>query len=131
MAALTTNAGEEWVVDKLMNKSGTGVGAEAPEFLQFGTGAAPTETSTALTTAAQARVAATLSKVGAGDAALLRIVGTITADATRTITEVGVFNLAGTGVPATGGTLVFASDHPSTPLNSGEGIQYTIDVNPE
>jgi hypothetical protein len=127
MAALTTNAGEEWIVDKLLD-----TGLARPEYLQFGTGAAPTETSTALTTAVQNRVLATLSKVGSGDAAVLRIVGTITADASRTITEVGVFTTAGSGgPPATGGTMVFASDHTSTVLANGEGIAYQIDVNPE
>lgn len=126
MAALTTNAGEEWIVDKLLD-----AGLARPEYLQFGTGAAPTETSTALTTAVQTRVLATLAKSGSGDAAVLRITGTLTANATRTITEVGVFTTAGSGDPATGGTMVFASDHSSTLLNNGEGIAYTIDVNPE
>ena len=128
MAALTTNAGEEWVVDKMLQTGAPG----RPEYLQWGTGAAPTETSTALTAANGTRVLATLSKVGSGDAAVLRIVGTITAGGALTITEVGVFDAAGAGgPPATGGTMIFASDHTSTVLASGEGIAYQIDVNPE
>ena len=126
MAALVTNFGEEWVVDKLRDKSGTGVGAQAPEYVGWGTGAAPTETSTDLTTAApEARTQCTLSKVGTGDAAVMRAVGTITATAARTITEVGLFH------SSTGANMIVGSDHTSTVLATGEGIQYTIDINPE
>lgn len=130
MAALTTNVGEEYTVDKLLDK--TGSITTRPEYLGWGTGAAPGETATDLTTAAnESRVLATCTKSGTGDSATYHIVGTITAGGARTITEVGVFTTAGTGNPPTGGSLIFASDHTSTVLASGEGIQYTIDVNPE
>ena len=125
MAALVTNAGEEWVVDKLMGTGGT-VTARA-EYIGWGTGAAPTETSTTLTTEVTdtARATATISKVGTGDTAVYRAVGTITATTARTITEVGLFTASSAGV------LVVASDITSTVLATGEGIQFTIDINPE
>jgi hypothetical protein len=125
MAALVTNAGEEYVVDKLMDK--TGSITTRPEFIGWGTGAAPTETSTTLTTEVTdtARATATISKVGTGDAAVYRAVGTLTATQARTITEVGLFTASSAG------TLVVASDITSTVLATGEGIQFTIDINPE
>lgn len=119
MAALITNLGEEQIVDKLLaSPIWTHIG--------WGTGAAPTETSTDLTTAgAEARVAVSNAKVGTGDAALLRVTGTITATGAKTVTEVGLF----TGT--TGANMGVASDHAGTPLAIGEGIAYTIDINPE
>ena len=124
MAALVTNAGEEYVVDKLMDK--TGSITTRPEYIAWGTGAAPTETSTTLTTeSAESRTLATISKTGSGDTAKYQAVGTITATGSRTITEVGLLTAATTG------TLVVASDHTSTALATGEGIQYTITIDPE
>lgn len=124
MAALVPNSGEEWVVDKLMGTGGT-VTARA-EYIAWGTGAAPTETSTTLTTeSAEARTLATITKTGSGDTAKYQAVGTITASAGRTITEVGLLTASSAGV------LVVASDITSTVLASGEGIQFTITVDPE
>jgi hypothetical protein len=124
MAALVTNAGEEYAVDKLLDKTGS-ITTRA-EYIAWGTGAAPGETATTLTTeSAEARVLATCSKVGSGDAAVYRAVGTMTASAGRTITEVGLLTASSVG------TLFVASDHTSTVLLTGEGIQYTIDINPE
>lgn len=124
MPALVTNAGEEYVVDKLMDK--TGSITTRPEYIAWGTGAAPTEASTTLTTeSAEARTLGTISKVGTGDAAVYRAVGTITATGARVITEVGLLTAS------TVGTLVVASDITSTTLATGEGIQFTIDINPE
>lgn len=124
MAALVTNAGEEYAVDKLLDK--TGSITTRPEYIAWGTGAAPTETSTTLTAeSAEARTLASMSKTGSGDTAKMQAVGTITATAGRTITEVGLLTASSTG------TLFVASDHTSTVLLSGEGIQYTITVDPE
>lgn len=120
MAALITNLGEEQVVDKL-------VASPIWTHIGWGTGAAPSETSTDLATAAaEARVAVANAKVGSLDACVLRVTGTITAGGARTITEVGLFTGAANG--ATAGVL---SDHASTVLASGEGIAYQIDINPE
>lgn len=119
MAALVSNQGEEQVVDRLLAGPWTHIG--------WGTGVAPSETSTDLATAApEARVAATVTKVGTGDAAVARYTGTLTASAGRTITEVALF----TGL-ANGATAGVLSDHASTVLATGESIAYTIDINPE
>ncbi len=121
MAALVTNLGEEQVVDKLL-------ASPIWTHMGWGTGAAPSETSTDLATAAsEARVAVANAKVGTLDAALLRVTGTITcAGAGKTITEVGLFTALATANVA--GVL---SDHAATILAVGEGIAYTIDINPE
>lgn len=120
MAALITNLGEEQVVDSLLADTiwthigwGTSSTAEA-------------ETQTDLVAAsAEARVAATLSKVGSGDAAVYRMVGTITSAGAQTIREVGWF--ASSSTANMGGRAV----HADTPLSAGESIAYQIDVNPE
>lgn len=119
MAALVSNLGEEQVVDKL-------VASPIWTHIGWGTGAAPTETSTDLATpAAEARVAVSSAKVGTLDSAVLRVTGTIVAGGARTITEVALF----TG--ASGANAGVLSDHTSTVLAAGEGIAYQIDINPE
>lgn len=124
MAALVTNAGEEYCVDKLLDK--TGSITTRPEYIAWGTGGAPTETSTTLTTeSSEARTLATCTKTGSGDTAKYQAVGTITATGSRTITEVGLLTASSAG------TLFVASDHSSTALLTGEGIQYTITIDPE
>lgn len=120
MAALVTNQGEEQVVDSLVADTtwshigwGTSLTAEA-------------ETQTDLVAAsAEARVAAVISKVGVGDAAVYRATGTITSASAQTIREVGLF------ASGTTANLGVRAVHADTPLAIGEGIAYTIDINPE
>lgn len=102
-------------------------------YLQWGTGAgtaAVADTglfSTASTT--ESRTAGTLSQVtGAQTNSKIRTVGTITAAGARTITEVGIFDAAGSGSPPTGGNFFVHADHGSTVLANGDSIQYTIDI---
>ncbi len=120
MAALVTNQGEEQVVDSLIADT-------IWSHIGWGTSAtAEAETQTDLVAAsAEARVAATLSKVGTGDTAVYRAVGTITSASAQTIREVGLFasgSTANMGVRAV---------HADTLLAIGESIAYQIDVNPE
>lgn len=120
MAALVTNQGEEQVVDSMIADTiwshigwGTSSTAEA-------------ETQTDLVAAAaEARVAASLSKVGTGDTAVYRATGTLTSASGQTIREVGLF------ASATTANLGVRAVHADTALLTGEGIAYTIDVNPE
>lgn len=120
MAALITNLGEEQVVDSMIaDTTWTHIG--------WGTSAtAEAETQTDLVAAsAEARVAATLSKQGTGDSAVYRMVATITSASGQTIREVGWF--ASSSTANMGGRAV----HSDTALLTGEGIAYTIDINPE
>jgi hypothetical protein len=123
--ALVTNAGEEYAVDKLMDK--TGSITTRPEFVAWGTSStAEAETQTTLVAeSAEARVSGTVSKVGTGDAAVMRVVATLTSGSAQTIREVGLFTAL------TVGTMFMRHVHSDTVLANGEGIQYTIEINPE
>lgn len=57
-----------------------------------------------------------------------RIVGTITAAGSRAITEVGVFDEAGSSSPPTGGNMGIYGDFLVINLASGDSITFTVDV---
>jgi hypothetical protein len=57
-----------------------------------------------------------------------QVVGTLTANANKTITNVGIFDAAGTGSPPSGGVLYAIFDGLSQALNSGDSIQLTARV---
>lgn len=115
-ATVLTSVGEGFIVDKLMESTNL-----KANYIGQGTGSGNhSKDSTALfQEAPEDRVIATESKVN-GDT--YRIVGTLTAIASKTITEVGTFTAS------TGGTLVIASDFPGIPLNTGDKIEFTIDM---
>lgn len=120
-AVVLTNAGEEWLVDKIGETVQT-----QPNFVDWGTGAgtaAKTDT-TVFTVAPEARVSATYSKVGTGSAAVAQYVATLTSAAGATITNVGFWTAV------SGGTLVIHADHAATVLNANDQIQYTLTVDP-
>lgn len=119
------SGGKQIFVNRLM-----GSGTE-PKYIQWGTGAgtaAVADTglfSTSTTT--EARTAGTSSAVTTSQTSdTYQVVGTITAAGARTITEVGLFDAAGSGSPPTGGNFWFHADHGSTTLASGDAIQYTL-----
>lgn len=100
--------------------------------LQWGTGAGTAAVADtglfSTTTTTEARTAGTLSQVtGAQTNSKIRCVGTITAAGARTITEVAIFDAAGTGSPPTGGNLFIHADHGSTVLATGDSVAYTVD----
>ena len=102
-----------------------------PKYLQWGTGSAAAQSANALTTAAtEARVAGTQTAVTTtitNDT--YQSVGTITcAGAGKTITEVGIFDAAGTGSPATGGNMDIYGSFTGVALNVGESIAFTVKV---
>lgn len=115
-ATVLTNGGEAFIVDKLMENTN----AKA-NYIGWGTGSGThSKDSTALfQEGTETRVLATESKPSADT---YRLVGTLTANTTKTITEVGTFTAQ------TGGILVIASDFPGIPLNQGDKIEFTIDM---
>lgn len=127
MAAVLTNIGEEYQVDKMLETVQT-----KPEWLGWGTGAvAPSKASTDVSTpATEARVDCTCSKVGSGAAAVFQAMGVLTADGTKTITNVGLFLSAGTGSPPTGGSLILIANHTGIPLEAGDTVTYTFTIDP-
>lgn len=105
--------------------------AAASWYLQWGTGSAAAATATAVTTTSttEARVAASMSQVTTtvtNDT--LQATGTITAAGARAITEVGLFDAAGSGSPPTGGLMDVYGDFTVINLASGDSIAFTVTV---
>lgn len=100
-------------------------------YLQWGTssGAAATANVVTTTSTTEARVAATATQATvtvANDT--LQLTGTLTAAGSRAITEIGVFDTAGSGSPPTGGNMDLYSDFAVINLSSGDSIAFTVKV---
>lgn len=127
LATVLTNAGEEWVVDKLKET----VQTEA-QYVGWGTGAGTAaKGDTDLFTPVNSdpgnvlRQTGTTSKNGTGSSAVYRCVATLTALAGgQTPTN------AGSWTAATGGTLIVKGDFTGVALSAGDQIVFTIDLNP-
>ena len=122
MTARTQNAGLARMTSLLAAQSW---------YLQWGTGsgAAATANVVTTTTTTEARVAATPAQATvtvSNDT--LQLTGTITAAGSRSITEVGVLDTAGSGSPPTGGNMDLYSDFGVITLASGDSIAFTIKV---
>lgn len=117
--ATVAATGKAWVIDKMQEEP---PGALAVmKWIAWGTGTtAESAGLTALTTEVQARVVSVLSQPAADTD---RSVGTITADASRNITECGRFNQL-----ALGGTMLVRSLFTAIPMVSGDRIEFTQDV---
>lgn len=117
MADVFTEAGKAITTHRLK-----GSGPE-PNYVACGTGAVtsgPTDT-TLFTEASEARVAGTSSRVTTtvtNDD--YQVVGTLTADANKTITKAGLFDAASAG------HLYQKHDFAGQPLKSGDAIQFTL-----
>lgn len=130
MASVVVNGGKQQISGRFIGATPT---QAVPSFLQWGTGAgtaAVTDTGLFSTTGTtEARVNSTVTQVtGAQTNSKVQFVGTITAAGSRTITEVALFDGAGTGSPPTGANFFEHSDHGSTALATGDAIQYTIQI---
>lgn len=123
MASIFTNTGRAAAAAAL-------VAANTTKYLQWGVGSGQTASSTALantTGTTESRVTGTMSSVTVtttNDTA--QIVGTLTAAGSRAITEVGVFDAAGSGSPPTGGNMNLYGDFSVINLASGDSISFTI-----
>jgi len=96
--------------------------------LGWGTGSGQTASANDLATAAaESRVvgAMTAETTNTTDDTL-QITGTIVATAARAITEVGVFDAAGTGNPPSGGNMAIYGDFSVINLANGDSIAFTI-----
>ena len=121
MATVLTNAGEEWAAKRM-----AGTSALDGHFIGWGTGAgtAAKADSTLFTEASEARVAGSVSVVGSGASAVYQVVGTLTANAAKTITNAGNLDAS------SGGTLIVHGDFTGIALQSGDSIQFTIQIDP-
>ena len=116
MATVLTQAGEEWIVDKLDETVQT-----TGDYIGWGTGAGTASKSdtTLFTEASEDRVEATRSQPSADK---IRWFATLTADGSKTITNAGNFTAS------TGGTLIVHGDFTGIPLEAGDKIEFTIDI---
>jgi len=116
MADVFTNAGKAIVANRIL-----GLGTE-PKYMAWGTGSGTSSASdtTLFTESTEARVTATGSRVTTtvtNDT--VQYIGTLTADANKTITNEGLFDAA------TGGNLLQKHDFSGIPLLLGDSIQFT------
>lgn len=105
--------------------------ASLPKYLQWGTGSGAAKTANVVTTTSttESRTTGTVSQqTSSVTNDTYRVVGTITAAGTRAITEVGVFDDAGSGSPPTGGNMDIYGDFTVINLSSGDNIQFTINT---
>jgi hypothetical protein len=130
MTSLVPSAGKAVISGRMFGATPT---QAEPHYLQWGSGAtAGSAASTAVSTTAndtEARVAATSSQVTTSVTNdTHQVVGTLTAAIAKTITNVGLFDAAGSGSPATGGNLYAIFDGLSQALNIGDSIQFTAKI---
>ena len=124
MATVLTQAGEEALIDLIDGTSATHLdGTNGNIGWGTGAGTAAKGDTDLFTPATEARVTTTKTQPVADK---LQWVGTITANGTKTITNAGLFNGAGTGSPPSGATLIVHGDHTGQAVNSGDKIEYTI-----
>lgn len=105
--------------------------ASLPKYLQWGTGSGAAKTANAVTTTSttESRTAGTASaQTTTVTNDCYRVVGTITALGTRAITEVGVFDAAGSGNPPTGGNMDIYGDFTVINLATNDSIAFTINT---
>ena len=120
MAVHFVDVGKQWVVDKLDDSQ-----ASTMNRIGWGTGAGTTAESdtTLFTEASETRATGTVSQqttTVTGDT--YRVVGTLTATGTKTITNAGLFDAATTG------NMLIKGDHAGVPLLTGDSIEYTFSL---
>ncbi len=123
MATVVTNEGLA-----IISGLTTGITSLLPKYTAWGTGTGTSAvTDTTLFTedsgGTYARVVATLSQFTTSVTNdTFQAVGTITADAVKTITNCGLFDAS------TAGNLFFKADFTGVALNTGDSIQFTFQV---
>lgn len=128
MASLVPNVGKAIISGRMFGATPT---QAEPRYMGWGTGAgAGAAASTDLSTAAtEARVAGTSTQFTTTQTNdTHQVVATITASGAKTITNVGIFDAAGSGSPPSGGVLYAIFDGLSQALNSGDSIQFTARI---
>lgn len=118
MATVFTDAGKAITTNRII------AGGTEPKFVAMGTGAGTAAAGdTTLFTEVESRTSGTSSRVTTtvtNDT--YRVVGTITATATRAVTNAGLFDAS------TSGNLYMKGDFATINLSSGDSIQFTCDV---
>lgn len=121
LATVFTNRGQEWAAGRM-----AGTNANTASYIGWGTGSGGGAASTDLVTpAAESRTNGSVSVTGSGSTAKYQVAGTIVASAPRAITEVGNFETAATA------TIVVYGDFAVVNLGTGDGILFTITIDPQ
>ena len=100
-------------------------------YLQWGTGSGAVASANVVTTTSttEARTSGTpTQQTTSVTNDTLRVTGTITAAGTRAITEVGLFDAAGSGSPPTGGNMDVYGDFSVINLSTNDSIAFTVNV---
>lgn len=125
MASFVTNGG-------LAEYTGAIVTANAARHLQWGEGSGQTVASNAIASAGnttEARTAGTMSQATTSTTNdTVRVQGTIVAAGSRAITEVGVFDAAGSGSPPTGDDMIVYGDFSVINLAVNDSISFDVKV---
>lgn len=106
--------------------------AGRPLYLQWGTGSGATASNTTVNSTSgtfESRVLGTSSRqttTVTNDT--LQITGTITANGSRAVTELGIFDAAGTGNPPTGANMCLYGDFAVVNVSNTESISFTVKV---
>jgi hypothetical protein len=126
MAALVTNAGFANIT------AAWHAYASRPRYLQWGEGSGQDAADNTIASAGnttEARTAGTTSQeTESVTNDTYQVVGTITAAGARAITEVGVFDAAGSGSPPTGGNMGMYADFAVVNLAENDSIAFTYRV---
>jgi hypothetical protein len=126
MAHLVTNSGKASVVAALHNY------ANRPRHFQWGAGSGQGAADNALADTTGVNEARALGVTDIQDTDVtgdtLRTIGTLTAGGSRSITELGLFDAAGSGSPPTGGNMCVYSDFGEINLGAGDSIMFTVNV---
>jgi len=128
MASLVPTVGKAIISGRMI---GTSPSQAEPRYLGWGTGAgagsaSSTDVSTPATEARATGTSTQFTTTTTNDTH--QVVGTLTASGNKTITNLGVFDAAGTGSPPSGGALYAIFDGLNQALNSGDSIQFTARV---
>jgi hypothetical protein len=118
-ATLVVNAGRAVITGRIK-----GSGTE-PKFVAWGTGAgtAAAGDTTLFTEASEARVSGTSTQETIGTTNdTYQVVGTLTADANKTITNAGLFDASSAG------NMLMKGDFTGIALNTGDSITFTMSV---
>jgi hypothetical protein len=128
--SVLTQLGEEWVVDRLVDASGTY--DVAGNYVGWGTGTGTAnKTDTTLFTQSNDPVSTnmttgTVSKTGTDTSAKWQCVATLASTSSQTITNAGTFSAANASTAA----LFVKGDFTGIPLVSGDSIQFTFTLDP-
>ena len=126
MANVLTVGGRELIVGRIM-AVGSGIGTAEAKYIAWGTGAGTSGTAdtTLFGEASETRVTGTSSKqTGTSTNNTYQVVGTLTANGTKTITNAGLFDSASSGA----GTMFVKGDFTGIALNLSDSIQLTFQV---